>query len=174
MYHCITGYSLYSCAISPVTLLFTVRTFRQQLARYKSVFMKKHILLIERTRQGYVDFMNVLESSEIDCKVTYTTSYDHALKMLEFLVPDCIFMRVDISEENTIECVRRIRDHDALSRAKIVLYDDEVNGNMIRRSIMQGADYCIDRPTTFGDISHLLKDVFNQHHQSPDRRSSEC
>jgi DNA-binding NarL/FixJ family response regulator len=123
-------------------------------------FMKKHILLIERSRDGYRDFMNVLEATNIDCKVTYTDCYEHALEMLKYLIPDCIFMRIDISEQNAIDCVKQIRDHKSLGSAKVVVYDDEVTSKMIKESILHGADYCIDRPSTYADFSYLLKDVF--------------
>ena len=99
--------------------------------------MKKHILLVEKDRNGFLDFMNVLEVSNVNCKVTYTTSYDHALQMLDYIVPDCIFMRIDVSEEDTLECVKKIRHHHALENSTIVLYDDEVTSKMIRRSIKQ-------------------------------------
>lgn len=130
--------------------------------------MKKHILLIERNREDYLELMKVIEGSRFNCKVTYTTNYDHALKMLEYLVPDCILMRVDGNEEATIACIKRIRDYQSLRRAIIVLYDDEVSGAMIRRSIMQGADYCIDRPCSYADINYLLKDLFDRHHSRQD------
>jgi PleD family two-component response regulator len=135
--------------------------------------MKKHILLVEKDRNGFLDFMNVLEVSNVNCKVTYTTSYDHALQMLDYIVPDCIFMRIDVSEEDTLECVKKIRHHHALENSTIVLYDDEVTSKMIRRSIKQGADYCIDRPCSYADITYLLKDMFSRS-RSPRDRSSEC
>jgi DNA-binding NarL/FixJ family response regulator len=123
--------------------------------------MKKHIVLIEKCPEGYKEFMDALRSVSVECKVTYTSDYKHALEMLKYLVPDCIFMRIDVNEESAIECVKEIRNHESLGNAKLVVYDDEVTGEMIRRSIMQGADYCIDRPCTFADMNYLLKDVLN-------------
>lgn len=123
--------------------------------------MKKHILLIEQCPQGYKDFMEVLAAINIDCKVTYTKDYRHGLEMLNYLSPDCIFMRIDINEERAIECVKAIRDHPTLKASKLIVFDDEVTSSMIRRAISEGADYCIDRPSSYGDINHLIKDVFN-------------
>ena len=122
--------------------------------------MKKHILLIERSQQGYREFMDALHSIDLECKVTYTSDCEHALQMLRYLHPDCIFMRMDISEENSIDCVKKIHEQIAFNETKLIVYDDEVTGSMIRRSITQGADYCIDRPCTFADFNHLLKDIF--------------
>jgi DNA-binding NarL/FixJ family response regulator len=122
--------------------------------------MKKHILLIEQNRHDYYQFMNALHSINIECKVTYTSDVEHALQMLQYLSPDCIFMRMDISEENSIDCVKKIHNRIATNETKLIVYDDEVTGRMIRRSITQGADYCIDRPCTFADFNHLLKDIF--------------
>jgi DNA-binding NarL/FixJ family response regulator len=123
--------------------------------------MKKHILLIEQSQEGYQDFMGALRSINIECKVTFTSSCEHALQMLQYLNPDCIFMRMDINEENSIDWVKKIRQQIAANETKLIVYDDEVTGSMIRRSITQGADYCIDRPCTFADFNHLLKDIFN-------------
>lgn len=122
--------------------------------------MKKHILLIEQSQDGYREFMDALHSMDMECKVTYTSSCEHALQMLHYLNPDCIFMRVNISEENSVDCVSKIHEQIAMNDTKLIVYDDEVTGNMIRRSITQGADYCIDRPSTFADFNHLLKDIF--------------
>ena len=124
--------------------------------------MKKHILLIEKNRGGYEEFMNVLETTDIDCKVTYTTNYEHALEMLRYLIPDCIFMRIDISEEKAIECIKKISNSEALGDSKVVVYDDEVTSRMIRQSIQEGADYCIDKPSTYADMNQLLKDVLRR------------
>ena len=125
------------------------------------LFMNKHILLIEQSQQGYHLFMDALHSINIAYKVTYASCYEQALRMLQYLKPDCIFMRMDMNEENSIECVKKIHDRISKNETKLVVYDDEVTGSMIRRSIMQGADYCIDRPCTFADFNHLLKDIFN-------------
>ncbi|HUQ66707.1 MAG TPA: response regulator [Flavitalea sp.] len=123
--------------------------------------MKKHILLIESSQEGYSNFIKVLTYVRVDCKVTYANNCKHALEMLKFLEPDCIFMRIDVNEEETIEWVKQIRNHTSTGNSKLIVYDDEVTGSMIRRSISQGADYCIDRPCTFSDVNILLKDVFN-------------
>jgi DNA-binding NarL/FixJ family response regulator len=123
--------------------------------------MKKHILLIEKTHEGFIEFMKVLDESLINCKVTYARNHDHALKMLQYIVPDCIFMRVDTCPENTLECVRKIRRHSLLENTRLIVYDDEVNSDMIRRSISMGADYCIDRPDSCANLNYLLKDVFD-------------
>jgi DNA-binding NarL/FixJ family response regulator len=122
--------------------------------------MKKHILLIEQSQQGYNEFMNALHSIDMECKVTYTSNWEHASQMLQYLSADCIFMRIDISQENSVDCVKQIHQLIAKKETKLIVYDDEVTGSMIRRSIMQGADYCIDRPCTFADFNHLFKDIF--------------
>jgi CheY-like chemotaxis protein len=123
--------------------------------------MKKHILLIENNHEGYKHFMKVLGSVETDCKVTFTNNCEHALQMLNYLEPDCIFMRIDVNEEDAIALVKKIRSKISKGNSKLIVYDDEVTGSMIRRSITQGADYCIDRPCTFSDMNYLLKDLFN-------------
>ena len=122
--------------------------------------MKKHILLIEQSQEGYYDFMNAFHSIDVECKITYTSDCEHALQMLQYLNPDCIFMRIDVGEEKPIDCVKKIHERIAMSETKLIVYDDEVTASMIRRSITQGADYCIDRPCTFADFNHLLKDIF--------------
>jgi DNA-binding NarL/FixJ family response regulator len=122
--------------------------------------MKKHILLIETSQNGYKEFMDVLASVGVDCKVTYTNDYEHAMEILKYISPDCIFMRIDIREVKSIEWVRQIKNRICQATIKLIVYDDEVTGSMIRQSIMQGADYCIDRPCSFADMNYLLKDVF--------------
>jgi DNA-binding NarL/FixJ family response regulator len=122
--------------------------------------MKKHILLIEHSREGYHDFMDALNSISMECKVTYTSDVEHALQILQYLNPDCIFMRMDLSEESSIDRVKKIHHQIAAHETKLIVYDDEVTGSMIRRSITQGADYCIDRPCTCADFNYLLKDIF--------------
>lgn len=122
--------------------------------------MKKHILLIETSQNGYIEFMDVLESVGIDCKVTHADNYEHALQMLRYISPDCIFMRIDIAALTSIEWVRQIKNQISQGTIKLIAYGDEVTGNMIRQSIMQGADYCIDRPCSYADMNYLLKDVF--------------
>lgn len=122
--------------------------------------MKKHILLIEHSQDGYHNFMDALHSIDVECKVTYASDFKHALQMLQYLNPDCIFMRMNINGENSIDYVKKIHNKIAENATLLIVYDDEVTGSIIRRSITQGADYCIDRPCTFADFNHLFKDIF--------------
>jgi DNA-binding NarL/FixJ family response regulator len=146
--------------LQPLSRLFTHKLSLQAACAVVLITMKRHILLIEHSQQGYHDFMDALHSIDMECKVTYTSDFKHALQMLQYLNPDCIFMRMNISEENSIDYVKRIRNRIAENATVLIVYDDEVTGSMIRRSITQGADYCIDRPCTFADFNHLLKDIF--------------
>jgi DNA-binding NarL/FixJ family response regulator len=122
--------------------------------------MKKHIMLVENDRNGYLAFMEVLDAIQIDCKVTYTTDYDHALQMLEFLVPDCVFIKIDINEKMVLSCVRNIREHPSLKNAKIILYADNITTGIIKDGLKEGADYCINSPQTMAHFSQLFKDLF--------------
>jgi DNA-binding NarL/FixJ family response regulator len=122
--------------------------------------MKKHIMLIEGDHHSYDIFMEALQSIQLSCKVTCAKDYEHALQMLPYLVPDYVFMHIDMSG-NAMECIRRIRNASELSDVKVIAYDDHLTTKMIRDTLKEGADYCIDQPTNYADMNFLFRDLLN-------------
>jgi hypothetical protein len=72
--------------------------------------MKKHIMLIENDPDGYTGFMDALEVTKLNCRVTYTINFEHALQMLEYVIPDCVFMHVDVNGSMAFERIKKIRE----------------------------------------------------------------
>jgi DNA-binding NarL/FixJ family response regulator len=127
--------------------------------------MKKHVLLIEDDRNQLDIFMDAINFNKVPCKCTYVQKYDHALKMLEYLQPDCIFIRIDLAGQDAIQLLKGLKSNQRLQSTHIVMYSDNLTSAVIKDAICQGADFCISKPTGAGDLQRLLTEIFMQ--QSP-------
>lgn len=119
--------------------------------------MKKHILLIEDEKEKLSVFVKALNEIQLPYKCTYAEDYKHALQMLEYLVPDYIFIDGLIPGMSCLDCLRSIREKISLRSSSLVLYD--ITKELAEKAASAGVDYCIDKPSAVEELTAILSHI---------------
>jgi CheY-like chemotaxis protein len=117
--------------------------------------MKRHILLVEDDEDDVSDFMGELNKIEIPCKCTWANSGDHAMSQLAYLMPDIIFLDVNMPGLNGLECLAEIRQIPRLDNVPVVLCSMGQLSSYKEKGIKLGASDCVEKPIS----SALLADI---------------
>lgn len=120
--------------------------------------MKKHILLVDDNKEELHAFMQALNQTGLSYKCTYANSYTHALKMLEYLVPDFIFLDIHITESSWHDCLQQVAANPKLQHVPIVICSPALNDRMVKEALSLGASYCLPKPVSSRDMQVILED----------------
>ena len=124
--------------------------------------MKTHILLIDDDKDELGIFLDALKKVTVDdgFKCTYASNPVQALDMLKYLVPDYIFLDLNMPQMNGLEFLNAINDDQKLTRVKIFLYSTKISGNDAEKAHELGVSGCIEKTQTIDILSDRLGSVF--------------
>jgi CheY-like chemotaxis protein len=88
-----------------------------------------------------------------------------ALLMLETkeLIPDYIFLDVNMPKMNGIACLKEIKSLDHLKRTKVFMYSTTSEGATVEESSKLGATDFIIKPSSPAALKQVLTDLLQQH-----------
>src|SRR5262245_16732676 len=124
--------------------------------------MKKHILLIDDDKDELTIFLDALrEVPDGDgFKCTFANSSLNAVEMLKFLVPDFIFIDLNIPRMNGLEFINFVRKQPHLAKTHFCLYSIHINEETERIAGSLGAT-CIQKTGTIDELVKELKALFS-------------
>jgi len=95
-----------------------------------------------------------------DC--TYTLNGIDALEHLTngMLLPDYIFLDLNMPRMNGIQCLEEIKKQPRLSHIPVVIYSTSSGQCFIDDALLHGAVTFITKPSRISDLVSILKDFF--------------
>ncbi|MDB5274496.1 MAG: response regulator [Chitinophagaceae bacterium] len=95
-----------------------------------------------------------------DC--TYTLNGIDALDRLTngMLLPDYIFLDLNMPRMNGIQCLEEIKKIPHLSHIPVVIYSTSSGQSFIDEALLHGAVTFITKPSRISDLVTILKDFF--------------
>ena len=99
-------------------------------------------------------------SDSFEC--TYTLSGIEALERLtpNHLLPDYIFLDLNMPRMNGIQCLAEIKKQDRLSYIPVVIYSTSSGQSFIDDALNHGAVNFITKPSRISDLVTILEDFF--------------
>lgn len=120
--------------------------------------MKKHILLIDNNKSNLHIFMQALNELGAEVKCTYADSCTHGDKMLEYILPDAIFVNLDPNITDNLEFVRITKKKRRLRERPVVVYSSQMLFyNFLARG--HGADICMPSLPAVEQLKKTLSDI---------------
>lgn len=131
--------------------------------------MRNHILLIDDDQEEVLFLCDAIQRSGVDHVCTWAKGLTHALKILDFLVPDVIIIDHNMPDGEGMESIRRIRAMKQLQPIPVILYSDGVS-EVRDQALSAGADECIRKPMVQADFEAMfgiLSRLINANHHNP-------
>lgn len=128
----------------------------------KTDSMKQHILIIDDDKDELTIFLDALKKMpwEDGFKCTYASNTNQALEMLRYLLPDFIFVDLNMPQSNGLDFLSTIRNDDKLKNTPVFLYSTAINKKSYECAMMLGAYGCIEKTNTIKELTEKLEAIF--------------
>ena len=77
--------------------------------------------------------------------------------MFQFLLPDIVFIDINMPVMNGLECLKIISDNKDVKQVNAVIYSTCVNDTVCNNAMKKGALACIKKQGTIHDLANILK-----------------
>lgn len=130
------------------------------------------ILLADDDESDRLLFREAFE--ELEIKTTVRT-VNNGIQLMEYLtvkeaiLPDLIFLDLNMPRKNGLECLKEIRGDDKFSAVPIAIYSTSASEKDINETFLHGANIYIQKPNSFDALKQVLdKAVITTHlYQGP-------
>jgi len=123
--------------------------------------MKTHVFLIDDDIEEMRFFVSALNEMGDNFKCTYASSGAHALKMLQYLRPQQLFIKYNLPEMNGIEIMEEVRKIEELQTIPVFLIFLKTDCCLPRKDLLlNNTHYLVNTDGKMGMVS-ILKSVFN-------------
>ena len=123
--------------------------------------MKTHIFLIDDDIVEMKLFVAALQELGDTFKCTYASNGIHALKILQYLRPEMIFINYDMPVMNGLEFTEEIRKNKAFEYTPVFLYCSDLDPQAREKLLTLGATLCIKKPLSQTRMLSVLKKHFS-------------
>jgi len=117
---------------------------------------KKHILLIENDETEVEFFKDALEESQLDFCCSTARNAEQASKILKNLVPDIIFLDVNLPKRSGTIFLKKIKTTTLLQNIPVILYSTMI-GNQNAKAVKSGISRYILLPGNVHAMASVLQ-----------------
>ncbi len=129
----------------------------QSTVTKEPVESKKRILLIDDDEDEFEIFSMALQELETAFDFVFARSADFGLKMLSNIIPDYIFLDLNMPKLNGLRCLEKIKELKEIQSTSVFLYSTDITQEVKQKALNLGATGCIKKPLTIGKLSAILR-----------------
>ena len=118
----------------------------------------KHILLAEDDADDRELFLEAIALVDPSIRLATVENGEQLMDRLRdpALIPDCIFLDLNMPKKNGKECLFEIRQDNRTKEVPVIIYTTSLNARDIDETYSRGASRFIRKPNTFGELISLL------------------
>lgn len=121
--------------------------------------MNKQILLIDDDEDEQNIFNEALDKAQLTCKCICASSAKKGIELLNTLIPDYIFLDINMPGMNGLECLMEIKKQKSLKPIPVIMYSTGVNDELTYAAIKLGATACIKKEYSIKDLADTLRQI---------------
>jgi CheY-like chemotaxis protein len=121
--------------------------------------MQRHILLVDDDEDDVTDFIGELNKIDLPCKCTLANCGDQAIKQVASLMPDIIFLDVNMPGMNGLECLAEIRQIHRLQNVPVILYSMGLPSSYKEKGMKLGASACVEKPVSNAVLADIIRNL---------------
>lgn len=116
-------------------------------------------MIIDDDKDELEIFIEALESIPAKYNCTYAESPEEAMRILNNVSPDFIFIDYNMPRTNGLECLQAIKKLEQLRNTPLIIYSNSINEETRKNAFHLGAANCIVKPPSIGILTNMLKDI---------------
>ncbi len=120
------------------------------------------IVLAEDDQSDRINFIEALAESRIKTNVNIVNDGEDLLKYLEkknAVLPDILFLDLNMPRKNGIECLKEIRENEKFKNIAVAIYSTSSTEQDVMDTFLQGANVYIRKPNDFAKLKEALDTV---------------
>jgi len=123
--------------------------------------MNKYILLIDDDEEELEIFSEALNEIKTPMSCIQSRSGAGAMSLLSYLMPDYIFLDLNMPGMDGMKCLDEIKKTKELYNVPVILYSHTINDETYKRAFEAGATACIKKPSTIHTLAEILQEIFS-------------
>jgi CheY-like chemotaxis protein len=124
--------------------------------------MYKKILLIDDDEDEQFFFTEALKEVNTPVKFFFASSAKEGMQLLKFLLPDAVFIDINMPLLNGLECLSMIKEDDSINKIPVIIYSTGVNEIVFKEAVKKGAATCVKKQDTIVDLTSVLNKIFTK------------
>lgn len=120
------------------------------------------LLLADDDEDDRLFFKEAISSLEVETQLTMAENGKEMMNFLlleELILPDIIFLDLNMPGKSGMQYLNEIREHPKLSNISIAIYSTSSSEKDIEDAFIYGANIYINKPNNFNDLKEVLKKV---------------
>jgi CheY-like chemotaxis protein len=142
-------------------------------ARIKNVFIilmalvgkrSLRILLADDDKEDREIFMTAIKELSPDIEISVAVNGKELMSKLQndkSVLPDLLFLDLNMPFKNGQECLKEIRSNDRLKRLPVIIYSTSSSSEHIEQTYKGGANYYLQKPDSFRDLKLIVGKLFS-------------
>jgi len=119
----------------------------------------KNIFLAEDDADDRMFFEDALKQLPIPTQLTLSNDGLELMSNLETVIPDVIFLDLNMPRKNGFQCLEEIRNTPKLKDIPIVVFSTTANDDAVNKTYQLGANYYICKPHSFKLLVKAIETV---------------
>ena len=121
-----------------------------------------HIILADDDEDDRLFFTDAFEELKISTKVQ---TYNDGAELMDYLnneeslLPEILFLDLNMPKKNGIECLHEIKANPRFSNIAIAIYSTSSSEEHIEETFVSGANIYIKKPNDFNELKKVLSSV---------------
>lgn len=130
----------------------------QQIDNFKS-HKRLHIFIADDDQDDIEFFEIALKEISDNIKITKAKNGQELLEFIQYVIPDMIFLDINMPCMNGLDCLSELRRLSHLSQVPIIMYSTGTKPEHVDKSYTLGANLYIRKPTHYASIKEELSRV---------------
>jgi CheY-like chemotaxis protein len=122
--------------------------------------MRKHFFVIDDDEDEVQFISAALHEMKADHKCTWAKSGELALNQLQHLEPDVIFLDLNMTGMNGLQCLQAIKRLPHCNHVPVILHSTIMNAELRHEGLQLGAHDCLKKPDSINKLMTVLKQFF--------------
>ncbi|WP_158975304.1 response regulator [Cellulophaga sp. L1A9] len=125
-------------------------------------FQTLNIALADDDEDDRLLFKDAIEEIKIKTKLSLFTNGKELMDYLvlpNVILPEVIFLDLNMPIKNGMQCLKEIRDHAKLRDLSVAIYSTSSSERDIEETFVNGANVYINKPNSFGELRTVIEKV---------------
>ncbi len=121
--------------------------------------MHKSFFLIDDDPDELDIFTEALNEIDTGYSCTWAESPFRALELFKTVIPDFIFLDINMPRMDGFECLREIRKLPDFKEVPVILYSNGINEEACRRAVASGASGCVRKAADIPKLATIIRKI---------------